>query len=107
MPELLTVVLAGLGLAVGTYAIRTTGGVAGELLESRPRIQSLMEDGAVLVLASVMATAALTDGAGIAGCARPAGVALAGVLAWRGVPLPVVLVAAAASAAGLRALGVA
>ncbi|SEE82712.1 AzlD domain-containing protein [Ruania alba] len=106
MPELWTILLAGLGLALGTFAIRASGGAAGGLLESRPRVQQLMEDGAVLVLASVMATTALTDGAAFAGWARPAGVALAGVLAWRGVPLPAVLVVAAASTAGLRALGV-
>jgi hypothetical protein len=41
-----------------------------------------------------------------AGMARPAGVAVGAVLAWRRAPFVVVVFAAAAVAAGLRLLGV-
>ena len=107
MSELVALLLGGLVLAVGTYAMRAGGGAIGDLLEPYPRLQLAVEDAAVLILASVMATSALTDGQAFAGWARPAGVALSGLLAWRGVPLPIVLLVAAGATAGLRALGLA
>lgn len=99
--------IAGILLGIGTYAMRAGGGGIGDLLEPYPRLQLAVEDAAVLILASVMATSALTADHAFAGWARPAGVALSGVLAWRRVPLPVVLLVAAGTTAGLRALGVA
>ncbi|HIZ37655.1 MAG TPA: AzlD domain-containing protein [Candidatus Ruania gallistercoris] len=105
MSDLVALLLGGLVLAAGTYAMRAGGGAIGELLEPYPRLQLAVEDAAVLILASVMATSALTDGHQFAGWARPAGVALSGLLAWRGVPLPIVLLVAAGGTAGLRALG--
>ncbi|NUQ90764.1 MAG: AzlD domain-containing protein, partial [Glycomyces artemisiae] len=42
-----------------------------------------------------------------AGWSLPAGVVVGGVLAWRKAPLALVVVAAAATTAGLRLLGVA
>lgn len=105
MSELTVLLLGGIVLAVGTYAMRSGGGAIGDLLEPYPRLQLAVEDAAVLILGSVMATSALTGGQEFAGWARPAGVALSGLLAWRGVPLPVVLLVAAAATAGLRALG--
>lgn len=107
MSDLTQLLLGGLVLAIGTYAMRIGGGAIGDLLEPYPRVQLAVEDAAVLILASVMATSALTDGQSFAGWARPAGVALSGLLAWRRVPLPIVLLVAAAATAGLRALGVA
>lgn len=58
------------------------------------------------MLLVALIAAALTDGGGFAGVALPAGVLVGGVLVWRKVPFVVVVVAAAAVAAGLRALGV-
>jgi len=107
MSELSMLLLGGMLLAIGTYAMRAGGGAIGDLLEPYPRLQLAVEDAAVLILGSVMATSAITDGQSFAGWARPAGVALSGLLAWRGVPLPIVLLVAAAATAGLRALGVA
>jgi hypothetical protein len=107
-------VTAILVLAVGTYAFR----VAGPLLRARmvrarggdaslpPRLTELMSTAATVLLVALIATAALTDAGGLAGVALPAGVLTGGVLAWRKVPFVVVVVAAAAVAAGLRALGV-
>jgi len=61
---------------------------------------------AVVLLAALVATAALLEGPGLAGFARPAGVAVGGVLAWRKASFVVVVLAAAATTAGLRLLGV-
>jgi hypothetical protein len=55
---------------------------------------------------SLAATGALTQGHGFAGWARPAGVAVAGVLAARRAPFPVVVIAAGATTALLRLAGV-
>ncbi|MPV50561.1 AzlD domain-containing protein [Pseudactinotalea sp. HY160] len=107
MGELTQILLGGLLLGIGTYAMRAGGGEIGDRIAAYPRFQLAVEDAAMLILASVMATSALTDGQSFAGWARPAGVALSGLLAWRGAPLPVVLLVAAAATAGLRALGIA
>jgi hypothetical protein len=61
---------------------------------------------ATAVLTALVATAALTQGHGFAGWARPAGVLVGGVLAVRRVPFPVVVIAAAATTAVLRWSGV-
>ena len=55
---------------------------------------------------ALVATAALTDGTGFAGWARPAGVAVGALAAWRKVPFVLVVVLAAGTTAGLRLLGV-
>jgi branched-subunit amino acid transport protein len=100
-------VLAGiLTLAIGTFSLR----VAGPLLRSRfelpERTQRLLAAAAVILLTALVATSALVDGHGPAGIARPAGVLVGGVLAWRKAPFVLVVLAAAATAAGLRLLGV-
>jgi hypothetical protein len=108
-------ITAILVLAAGTYAFR----VAGPLLRARlarargggeaalpPRVTELMSAAAIVLLVALIATAALTDGGSFAGVALPAGVLAGGVLAWRRVPFVFVVLAAAAVAAGLRALGV-
>ncbi|MFD8542723.1 AzlD domain-containing protein [Streptomyces sp. NPDC059649] len=101
-----TLVVAMLVLAAGTYGFR----LAGPLLRSRltfpPRAARLMETSAIVLLAALVATTALTEGHGAAGIARPFGVAVAGVLAWRKVPFLVVVLAAAVATAGLRLVGV-
>lgn len=60
----------------------------------------------MVLLAALVGTSALFDGAAPAGLARPAGVAVGGVLAWRGAPFVVVVVVAAVTAACLRLVGV-
>ena len=47
------------------------------------------------------------EGSGFAGVARPAGVAVGALLAWRRAPFVVVVLAAAATAALLRLAGAA
>jgi hypothetical protein len=75
-------------LAVLTYALR----LAGPLLRGRVTVP--------------VAASALTSGHGFAGWARPLGVLVAGVLAARRAPFPVVVVAAGGVTALLRLAGV-
>lgn len=100
----LTVTVAALALAAGTFALR----LAGPLLRARvtvpPRVQRLLADAAVVVLTALAATSAVTTGHGFAGPARPAGVAVAAVLAARRAPFAVVVLAAAGTTALLRLL---
>jgi branched-subunit amino acid transport protein len=93
-------------LAAGTYAIRFAGPALRSRLDFPPRIRLLLETGAVVLLTSLVAVTALTAGHGFAGWARPAGVVVGGVLAWRRAPFVVVVIAAAAVTAALRAAGV-
>jgi len=111
-----TLVVAGMAtLSAGTYAFRWSGQLyafrwSGQLLRARisfpPRAARLLEAAAVVLLAALVATTALTEGHGFSGFARPAGVLVAGVLAWRKAPFLVVVLAAAAVTAVARLLGV-
>ncbi|MEU9447126.1 AzlD domain-containing protein [Streptomyces sp. NPDC048277] len=95
-----------LALSLGTYAFRLVGPVLHGRVEIPARVQELASAGAVVLLAALLATGALTENGGFAGWARPAGVLVAGVLAWRRAPFAVVVLAAAAVTAALRAVGV-
>jgi branched-subunit amino acid transport protein len=100
------VLAAILVLAAGTFALRLAGPLMRSRFELSDRVQQLLSTAAVLLLAALVATAALTAGQTHAGIARPVGVLVGGVLAWRRAPFVLVVVAAAATAAGLRLLGV-
>jgi branched-subunit amino acid transport protein len=100
-------IVAVIVLAVGTYGFRVAGPLLRERVELSGRIEELMSTAAVVLLVALVVTAALMAGRQFAGFALPAGVAVGGVLAWRGAPFIVVAIAAAASTAGLRLLGVA
>jgi len=102
-----TVLVVGiLVLAIGTFSLRLAGPLLRTRFELPDRAQQVMAAAAIVLLAALVATAALTDGHGSAGVARPVGVLVGGVLAWRKAPFVLVVVAAAATAAGLRLLGV-
>ena len=102
-----TLVVAGLlTLSAGTFAFRFSGPVLRQRITVPPWAERLLEVGAVVLLAALAATTALTAGHGFAGLARPAGVLVGGVLAWRKAPFLVVVLAAAAATAVLRLLGV-
>jgi len=102
-----TLVVAGLlTLSAGTFAVRFSGPVLRQRITLPPWAERLLEAGAVVLLAALAATTALTAGHGFAGLARPAGVLAGGVLAWRKAPFLVVVLAAAATTALLRLLGV-
>lgn len=99
--------LAGLGiLAAGTFAIRLAGPALRARITFPARAARLLEVAAVVLLAALVAVSALTSGHGFAGYARPAGVLTGGLLAWRKAPFIVVVLAAAATTAMLRWLGV-
>ena len=98
---LLTVAVLG----VGTYAFRVAGPLLSARYEPSPETSRLVAIAAVVLLAALVATTTFLDGKAFAGIARPVGVAVGGVLAWRRAPFVVVVLAAAATAAGLRLLG--
>jgi branched-subunit amino acid transport protein len=98
-------IAAILTLAVGTYTMRLAGVLLRERLELSPALQRLLPMAAAALLTALAATAALTEDGGFAGIARPAGVAVGAVLAWRRAPFVVVVIAAAATAALLRLAG--
>jgi branched-subunit amino acid transport protein len=93
-------------LAVGTYTMRLAGVVLQDGLELSDRVRRLLPMAAAALLAALAATAALTESGVFAGAARPAGVAVGALLAWRKAPFVVVVIAAALTAAGLRLAGV-
>jgi len=102
-----TLVVAGImTLSAGTFAFRLAGPALRRRLAFPPWAEHLLEAAAVVMLAALVAITALTEGHGFSGLARPAGVLAGGVLAWRKAPFLVVVIAAAATAAVLRLLGV-
>lgn len=106
MTETLPLLIAVGVLAAGTYAFRLAGPLLRGRFELSPRLERLMLLSTVVLLAALVASAAFTDGPSFAGWARPAGVLVGGVLAVRKAPFVVVVLAAAATAAFLRAVGV-
>ncbi|MBL6275785.1 AzlD domain-containing protein [Micromonospora fiedleri] len=93
-------------LAVGTYAFRVSGVLLRDRLDLPTWARQLLPVAAAALLAALAATAALTEGTGFAGWARPTGVLVGVVLAWRRAPFVLVVVAAAGTTALLRLLGV-
>ncbi|MDQ0379962.1 AzlD domain-containing protein [Amycolatopsis thermophila] len=93
-------------LAAGTFAFRFAGPLLRAKIRVPDRVQKLMGIAAAVLLTAVVATNALAEGHSFAGYARPLGVAVAGVLAWRKAPFLVVVVSAAAVTALLRLAGV-
>ena len=102
----LTLIIAALALALGTYAFRLSGPLLAHRIDVPERVQELIDTSTIVLLLAVVATSALTEAQQFAGFARPIGVAVAGVLAWRKAPFVITGTAAAAVAAGLRLLGV-
>lgn len=93
-------------LALGTFAFR----YAGPALRRRgvpPHVQTVLATAATLLLFAVAVTSAVTEDQEFAGFARPLGVVVAGVLAWKKAPFVVVVLSAAVTAAALRLVGIA
>jgi branched-subunit amino acid transport protein len=99
-------IVAILALAVGTYSMRLSGVLLRERLELSEPLQRLLPITAAALLTALASTAALTESGAFAGIARPAGVAVGALLAWRRAPFVVVVLAAAGTAALLRLAGV-
>jgi branched-subunit amino acid transport protein len=93
-------------LAVGTYLFRVAGPLLHDRIEISESVQRLLNRGATVLLVALLVTATLIRAEEFAGWARPAGVAVAGVLAWRRAPFVVIVLAAAATTALLRLAGV-
>jgi branched-subunit amino acid transport protein len=93
-------------LAAGTFGFR----LAGPALRSRIRVPAratrLLEVASVVLLVALVATSTLFTEHEFAGVARPAGVLVGGLLAWRRSSFVLVLLAAAATTSVLRLLGV-
>ncbi|MEU7865358.1 AzlD domain-containing protein [Dactylosporangium sp. NPDC049140] len=98
--------IAILVLAAGTYAFRFAGPVLRERVSVSENVKRYLALAAIALLAALIATAALLEGTHFVGIARPAGVLVGAVLAWRKAPFVVVVVAAALTAALLRVAGV-
>jgi len=96
---------AMLALAAGTYAVRMAGPTLRDRVRFPPRAVQRLEVAAVILLAAMVATTALPLGSSELGLALPVGVLTGGVLAWLRCPLLLVVLAAAATTAALRALG--
>ena len=93
-------------LAAATYSLRLAGLVLRDRLRLPARVQRYVDLGATALLVALVTVSALLDGDAFAGWARPVGVLVGGLAAWRRAPFVVVVVLAAGTAAGLRALGV-
>jgi branched-subunit amino acid transport protein len=94
-------------LAAVTLVYRLAGPVFRSRVTIPDATQELLASAAAVLLLALAATSALTQGHGFAGWARPAGVAVAGVLAARRAPFPIVVIAAAVVTALLRLAGIA
>ncbi|MBF6331502.1 AzlD domain-containing protein [Nocardia transvalensis] len=101
-----TLIAGAIALAVGTYAIRFAGPLLRRRINVPPHITELLEAGSVVLLTALAVTELIPSGHA-PGFALPAGAVVALVLAWRRAPLIVVALAAAATTALLRAVGVA
>ncbi|MFC9981481.1 AzlD domain-containing protein [Gordonia sp. NPDC127522] len=94
-------------LAVGTYAMRAAGPVLRNRISVSDAVEKLMDRATVVLLVAVALTGAFFVDHDFAGWARPAAVTVGVIAALLRAPLAVVVILAAATAAGLRALGVA
>ncbi|WP_460364334.1 AzlD domain-containing protein [Actinocorallia lasiicapitis] len=85
-------------LAVGTLGFR----LAGPMIELPERVRGLLTVAAAVLLVALVVTATFAEGQGFAGWARIAGVGVAGVLAVRKAPFPLIVLAAATTTAAIR-----
>lgn len=99
-------VIAGIAvLSVGTYLMRLGGAKLGKRLAFTERSQALLSDAATVLLFSVALATTFYEGEHFAGMARVLGVGFALFLAWRKMPLIVVILSAAVVTALLRLAG--
>ncbi|MBC8945082.1 MULTISPECIES: AzlD domain-containing protein [Xenorhabdus] len=102
-----TLIIIGIAiLSLGTYLMRFGGAKLGNRLALSERSQALLSDAATTLLFSVALAATFYEGEHFAGMARAIGVAIAVFLAWRKVPLIIVILAAALITALLRYTGI-
>ncbi|HEY9562470.1 MAG TPA: AzlD domain-containing protein [Nocardioides sp.] len=99
-----TLIVSAFVLGAATFAIRAAGPFLHTRISIGTRWLELMSLAATVLLVALAATSALADGNEWSDPARPAGVVVAGVLAWRRAPFMVIVIAAAATTALLRLL---
>jgi len=92
-------------LALGTYLLRLSGFALADRLTLSPRVRAMFDIAATTLLVALAATSALIEGRGFADAARPAGVIVGVIAAWFRWPFAVAVILAAATTAGLRAMG--
>ncbi|WP_063025027.1 AzlD domain-containing protein [Nocardia niwae] len=93
-------------LAAGTYAFRWAGPALRDRVRLPARVVRLLEIGAVVLLTALVAVTALPLGTADLGLAVPAGVLVGGLVAWFRRPILLVILAAAATTALVRLLGI-
>jgi branched chain amino acid efflux pump len=93
-----------LALAAGAYAFKAAGPVLARQGEVRPVVAEALDLLAIPILAAVVVVQTLDGGMRVVLDARLAAVGVAALLVWRRAPFLVVVLAAAATAAALRAL---
>lgn len=91
-------------LAAGTWLLKAVGPVFVGGRELPPRVAAATGLLPPALLAALVVTGTLADGASLVLDARLAGVVVAGVAIWRGAPFLVVVGAATVTAALVRAL---
>ena len=102
----ITLFIVGMAiLSVGTYLMRLGGAKLGSRLALSERSQALLSDAATVLLFSVALATTFYEGEHFAGMARVLGVGFAVFLAWRKMPLIVVIISAAVITALLRLAG--
>lgn len=102
----ITLFIVGMAiLSAGTYLMRLGGAKLGSRLTLSERSQALLSDAATVLLFSVALATTFYEGEHFAGMARVLGVGFAVFLAWRKMPLIVVIISAAVITALLRLAG--
>lgn len=94
-------------LGVGTLAFRFIGPVLRARIDISERTEKVSSIGVAVIFVALIATSALVVDHRFAGFAAPTGVLVAAVLAWRRAPFVAIVVAAAATTAALRLVGIA
>jgi len=93
-----------IALAACAYAFKAAGPVLARQGELRPAVEQVLALLAIPILAAVVVVQTLDGGERLTIDARVAAIAVAALLAWRRAPFLVVVLAAAATAALLRAI---
>lgn len=106
MSDTLLLIIGMALLSAGTYLMRFGGAKLGGRLALSERSQALLSDAATTLLFAVALATTFYEGQHFAGMARLIGVAFAVFLAWRKMPLIVVIFAAAIATALLRLAGI-
>lgn len=93
-----------LALAAGSYALKAIGPLLLGERQPSASVARLLALVAVPLLAALIVVQTLSDGERIVADARIPALAVAALCVWRGAPFMLTVVAAAVTAAGLRAL---